>query len=65
LDNWHENYVNAPKDGSAWISRSNEKTIRSGSWRDNSVFCRSAYRLSSDADFDVSHLGFRVVCVSA
>ncbi|MFM5959412.1 MAG: formylglycine-generating enzyme family protein, partial [Dolichospermum sp.] len=31
-DDWHENYINAPDDGSAWISLSNRKVLRGGSW---------------------------------
>jgi formylglycine-generating enzyme required for sulfatase activity len=65
-DAWHDNYQNAPKDGSAWTSQSdNRKMLRGGSWYLNPVVCRSACRFYADAGFDYSSLGFRVVCGAA
>ena len=71
LDDWHANYENAPKDGSAWFDENNnlfQKTgiavLRGGSWVNDPENCRSAYR---NDDFgavrylDVND-GFRVVC---
>ncbi|MFM6871579.1 MAG: formylglycine-generating enzyme family protein, partial [Dolichospermum sp.] len=40
-DDWHENYINAPDDGSAWISLSNRKVLRGGSWFSHADYCRS------------------------
>ncbi|MFM6278998.1 MAG: formylglycine-generating enzyme family protein, partial [Dolichospermum sp.] len=43
-DDWHDNYEGAPIDGSAWISLSNRKVLRGGSWNYYPVLCRSASR---------------------
>ncbi|MFM6128295.1 MAG: SUMF1/EgtB/PvdO family nonheme iron enzyme [Sphaerospermopsis kisseleviana] len=64
-DDWHENYINAPIDGSAWISLSNNKLLRGGSWVDYPVFCRSARRNYVVAGFVYDFYGFRVVCGAA
>ncbi|MFM6350118.1 MAG: formylglycine-generating enzyme family protein [Dolichospermum sp.] len=60
-DDWHDNYEGAPIDGSAWISLTNRKVLRGGSWNYYPVLCRSAYRLYSIANFGFSDFGFRVV----
>ncbi|TRV03175.1 MAG: serine/threonine protein kinase [Microcystis wesenbergii Mw_MB_S_20031200_S109] len=64
-DDWHDNYKNAPKDGSAWLIKDNHSQIlRGGSWFNNPRNCRSAYRFSNyRCDNDDSY-GFRVACVS-
>jgi len=66
-DDWHENYIDAPKDGSVWTSQSgNFKRLRGGSWIDIPQNCRSAYRndyLRVERDNLNSLIGFRVVCV--
>ncbi|MFG6101660.1 formylglycine-generating enzyme family protein [Leptothoe sp. EHU-05/26/07-4] len=62
-DHGHDNYEEAPTDGSAWIEGGNDKrrVLRGGSWYFNPRFCRSAYRdLISPAFRDL--IGFRVVC---
>ena len=64
-DGWHENYINAPIDGSAWTSLSSKRMLRGGSWFNFPAVCRSAYRISNDAGFDDLSLGFRVVCGAA
>jgi formylglycine-generating enzyme required for sulfatase activity len=62
-DDWHENYINAPTDGSAWNSRSvsNTKMLRGGSWDYFARNCRSASRLGFSRDDRLSLYGFRVV----
>ena len=52
-DDWHENYIDAPTDGSAWNSQSgsNTKPLRGGSWLDAAGDCRSAYRYRYSRDF--------------
>ena len=61
-DGWHENYQNAPKDGSSWNnnhSQTNLRILRGGSWGSDPRNCRSAYRF-----YDVDRYyfnGFRVV----
>ncbi|MDB9468708.1 SUMF1/EgtB/PvdO family nonheme iron enzyme [Dolichospermum circinale] len=65
-EDWHDNYVNAPKDGSAWTSQSGDtKVLRGGSWDNLPVDCRSACRYSYVAGFDFNLFGFRVVCGAA
>ncbi|MBO1066628.1 MULTISPECIES: bifunctional serine/threonine-protein kinase/formylglycine-generating enzyme family protein [Nostocales] len=63
-DDWHENYINAPKNGSIWNSRSgNRKLLRGGSWFNSPDYCRSAFRLNDSLAYN--HIGFRVVCSGA
>jgi len=65
-DGWHENYINAPTDGSAWTSlNSQRKRLRGGSWVNNPVNCRSAYRHHHNLGLNSNHFGFRVVCSGA
>jgi formylglycine-generating enzyme required for sulfatase activity len=73
LDDWHDNYTDAPADGSAWFSsddKLSDKTgravLRGGSWVDVPPYCRSAsrdYYYRVERDGVVSSFGFRVVCV--
>jgi formylglycine-generating enzyme required for sulfatase activity len=65
-DGWHENYINAPINGSAWTSLSSKRVLRGGSWFSYPLFCRSASRYDSIRDERVNfnyNIGFRVVCV--
>ncbi|MBD1213863.1 MAG: SUMF1/EgtB/PvdO family nonheme iron enzyme [Dolichospermum circinale Clear-D4] len=66
-DDWHDNYSNAPKDGSVWTSQSGiTKLLRGGSWVNNPRGCRSASRSNSHRDVRDGindNIGFRVVCV--
>ncbi|WP_346294101.1 formylglycine-generating enzyme family protein [Sphaerothrix gracilis] len=63
-DDWHENYEQAPTDGSAWVTGGNAeyKIIRGGSWSDVPRYCRSAFRFRDFPDFRDSDIGFRVCC---
>ncbi|WP_427157819.1 SUMF1/EgtB/PvdO family nonheme iron enzyme [Aliinostoc sp. HNIBRCY26] len=64
-DEWHDDYLNAPNDGSAWLRNGrNNKLIRGGSWGSNPRTCRSANRGSYTAVNRSNHFGFRVVLVS-
>jgi formylglycine-generating enzyme required for sulfatase activity len=62
-DNWHNDYVGAPADGSAWINnpRSSDRMFRGGSWLHYGGDCRSAYRGSTLSKARLRDLGFRVV----
>ncbi len=66
-DNWHDNYEGAPTDGSAWTQGGDDNLspLRGGSWDDNPLLCRSAYRILNvgerDSIIDYFSLGFRVV----
>ncbi|MDJ0775207.1 MAG: SUMF1/EgtB/PvdO family nonheme iron enzyme [Mastigocoleus sp. MO_167.B18] len=66
-DTWHDNYKDAPKDGSAWIDNDNrsQRVLRGGSWDVNPQSCRSAYRYGlNPVNFNfLGNIGFRVVCV--
>ncbi|MFM6138278.1 MAG: SUMF1/EgtB/PvdO family nonheme iron enzyme, partial [Sphaerospermopsis kisseleviana] len=63
-DSWHDNYKNAPIDGSAWISQSIAlKVQRGGAWNNLTRFCRSASR--NFFLFDDFYNGFRVVRVAS
>jgi len=65
-DDWHNNYIDAPKDGSGWTSRSgNTKVLRGGSWTSDPVNCRSAFRSLYTLDYNGNAIGFRVVCSGA
>jgi formylglycine-generating enzyme required for sulfatase activity len=63
-DDWQENYINAPVNGSALISRSDYKLLRGGSWYGNPAYCRSAFRNYDNLDY-YDYIGFRVVCSGA
>jgi formylglycine-generating enzyme required for sulfatase activity len=66
-DDWHNNYEDAPTDGSAWISNKAKinKLLRGGSWYHNPGLCRSAYRSFNYLDSSDDVIGFRVVCSGA
>jgi formylglycine-generating enzyme required for sulfatase activity len=61
-DCWHENYVGAPADGSAWTSgcAENRQVARGGSWFFGPAFLRSALRGGYYPDFRFNGLGFRL-----
>ncbi|MEM9212920.1 MAG: formylglycine-generating enzyme family protein [Cyanobacteria bacterium P01_F01_bin.150] len=64
-DHWHDNYKDAPSDGSAWLGNTpqsiNMRVIRGGSWLDRPWYCRSAYRGRNPPGLRHLNLGFRVV----
>ena len=61
-DGWHENYINAPTDGSAWTSLSTEyMLLRGGSWSNVARYCRAAFRLGDSRVGRGNRCGFRVV----
>ena len=65
-DDWHNNYIDAPKDGSGWTSQSsNTKMLRGGSWLNYPGSCRSAYRNHYILGGNSHNVGFRVVCSGA
>ncbi|MFN7338952.1 MAG: formylglycine-generating enzyme family protein, partial [bacterium] len=64
-DDWHDNYIGAPKDGSAWLKNGNDNRspLRGGSWYNVPANCRSAYRnFTYRPDYSLINDGFRVVC---
>ncbi|MDJ0676093.1 MAG: formylglycine-generating enzyme family protein [Calothrix sp. MO_167.B42] len=74
LDDWHDNYENAPTDGTPWLKNGDDNlsqktgkaVLRGGSWLFTPRGCRSAYRYLDDRAMVrvsiVSLVGFRVVC---
>jgi formylglycine-generating enzyme required for sulfatase activity len=64
-DVWHDNYKNAPNNGSAWIDKDADKSLyrvrRGGSYFNNSDFCRSAYRDYFHPTGRYFDVGFRLV----
>ena len=64
-DVWHENYNDAPDNGSAWVQGGNQKqkrrVQRGGSWYDSSRDCCSASRYDHFRGSEVHQFGFRVV----
>jgi len=61
-DSWHENYVGAPTDGSAWLQGGQPvlRVIRGGSWRNESELLRAAVRERRNINVRFDTLGFRV-----
>jgi formylglycine-generating enzyme required for sulfatase activity len=60
-DCWHDNYVRAPVDGSAWVNPGcSERVIRGGSWGSAPDQDRSSFRLGAAADSRSGRVGFRV-----
>jgi len=67
LDHWHDSYVGAPTDGSAWMDANApataERVLRGGSWSHAPVEGRSACRRRLSAPARDPAVGFRVVCL--
>lgn len=63
-DCWHDDYRNAPTDGSAWLDANggncNRRVTRGGSWGNSPLRLRSAVRSRGDTDFTNASVGFRV-----
>jgi len=62
-DAWHEDYVSAPVDGSAWMSDDDQalRVVRGGSWVGDAVWLRGAYRGRWHPRNWNGNRGFRVV----
>ena len=58
----HGNYLNAPEDGSAWLSGGDctSRMVRGGSWVEAPHSVRSTSRKSGSTDFVTTNLGFRI-----
>jgi formylglycine-generating enzyme required for sulfatase activity len=66
-DEWHENYNNAPVDGSAWLFENDNQNrlLRGGSWNYFPWNCRSALRNWYARVIRCGSVGFRVVRLRA
>ena len=66
-DCWHENYQNAPVDGSVWLEANggdcSRRVVRGGSWFDDPQGLRSADRSWNGTDEADDFLGFRIARV--
>ena len=61
-DCWHDNYIRAPDDGSAWINPGcGVRVLRGGSWGSAPAQVISAYRQGAASDVRSGRVGFRVV----
>ena len=67
LDHYHDSYIDAPPDGTAWVDAEAEekkpRILRGGSWHYDPRYCRSASRYSRGPDLRYFGSGFRVVSV--
>jgi formylglycine-generating enzyme required for sulfatase activity len=72
LDDWHDNYKDAPIDGSPWFDNNNNlyqkeghTVLRGGSWIYGPGNCRSAYRIHIGTRGNHNDvIGFRIVCAA-
>jgi formylglycine-generating enzyme required for sulfatase activity len=61
MDCWHDTYIRAPADGSAWLNPGCKlRVIRGGYWASAPEQARSAYRLSAQPDRSEARVGFRI-----
>lgn len=62
-DAWHDDYKDAPSDGSAWGSTDAKakRVVRSGAWTSKADQCRSAFRAGVPIDHRGADFGFRCV----
>lgn len=60
-DCWHDSYVRAPADGSAWVNPGcRQHVVRGGSWASTPLLARSAHRLPMAGNQGDVRVGFRV-----
>ena len=61
-DCWHDDYADAPRDGSAWTRGGDcgRRVLRGGAWSASPRNLRSANRLRNDAESRSVSIGFRV-----
>ena len=61
-DCWHDSYVGAPTDGSAWttVCGGSYRVLRGGAWYGIPAILRSASRIRNDPDIRFYNIGFRL-----
>lgn len=60
-DCWHDTYIRAPVDGSAWINPGcGYRVVRGGYWASSPRQTRSAFRLSARPDSHGARVGIRI-----
>ncbi len=63
-DDWHDDYTQAPTDGSTYINLSaSARVVRGGNWYGTARSCRSASRVSGNPWYRDHGLGFRLAAV--
>jgi formylglycine-generating enzyme required for sulfatase activity len=61
MDCWHDSYIRAPADGSAWVNPGCEKrVVRGGYWASSPDQARSSYRLPAAPNMRDARVGFRI-----
>lgn len=61
MDCWHDSYIRAPVDGSAWVNPGCEKrVVRGGYWASSPAQARSAHRIAAPPEVRDARVGFRV-----
>jgi formylglycine-generating enzyme required for sulfatase activity len=61
-DCWHDNYVRAPSDNTAWVNPGcSARVVRGGSWGSSPEQVDSAYRQGVEGSVRSARIGFRVV----
>jgi len=61
MDCWHDTYLRAPTDGSAWINPGCKlRVVRGGYWAASPNQSRAAYRISAKPEHRGARLGFRI-----
>ncbi len=66
-DPWHNDYNDAPTDGSAWVSGGDKQltVLRGGSWKDKTGLLTSSYRRKVARDLRDDAVGLRCVLAEA
>jgi formylglycine-generating enzyme required for sulfatase activity len=60
-DCWHDNYVKAPLDGSAWVNPGcNRRVVRGGYWAGSPLRTRAAFRIAAEVNTYGPVVGFRI-----
>jgi formylglycine-generating enzyme required for sulfatase activity len=61
-DVWHDNYIGAPADGTAWLRGrdANRRVVRGGSWYNYLQYLRAAVRDGYTIDTRSYNIGFRL-----
>lgn len=61
VDCWHDSYIRAPADGSAWVNPGcSQRVVRGGYWASSPEQARSAYRMKASANMRDARIGFRI-----
>ncbi len=61
-DEWHDNYKNAPTDGSAWENENKvSRVFCGGSFNSNARDCRVSARVGKQSNYGYDDIGFRIV----